>query len=119
MFCSKEDAQLLLAKWKNESASIVLFAQLPASRIVLTGTIYDVSDGEIQFVCKTGSQVSINMNEVNFTYGDPRERTQIKDSSEKPSFRSYLYLATNNEDVAYALFEASEEHLKQFLDQST
>jgi hypothetical protein len=115
MFCSKEDAQLLLEKWKTESASVVLFAELPASRFVLTGSIYDVVDNEIRFLCGTGNQVAIDMSEVRFSYGDPRERAQRASPLHSSTFHSFLHLTTENEDIAYGFFEATEDHLKNFL----
>src|ERR1700674_2938302 len=115
MEISVEEAQLLLTKWKNESASIVLFAELPGARFVLTGVIYALRPNEIRFVCGEGSQVAINISEVAFAYYDPREAEDVPSEGEDPSYHSFLHLTTTNRQVTYALFEPTEEHMKKYL----
>ena len=111
MHISLEEARLILTKWKDDSASVVLFSELPGARLVLTGKVHDVLEDELRFLCKEGSQVSVLLKQVKFEYGDPRE---VKDVVHRGTYNSFLHLGTENEAVAYMLFEATEEHLARF-----
>jgi hypothetical protein len=114
MEISPEEAQLLLAKWKNDAASIILFARLPGARFVLSGEIFHLKTDEIRFMCGTGSQVAIDISSVEFEYMDPREEEAATPPGEVPTYHCFLYLTTSNHQVSYALFEPTDDHMKNY-----
>ena len=114
MDISLEEARLLLTKWKNDSAFIVLYAELPRAKLVLTGMIFEIDLNEIRFVCGTGSHVAIDIESVAFQYGDPREVPEVQSPGNGPTYHSFLYLATSDQQVTYAMFEPTEDHMRKF-----
>lgn len=108
MKASREDALLILERWKNSSAVIAIISEVANFQLKLTCRIHDIVGDDVQLSCNEFNSAVLNIANCEFKFGDPREFPHIQNRAGDHNYDLFLIVQFPPKELTM-LFEVSDK----------